>query len=180
MQRNTNTSSSEEEHRGNDEHIALADAPEDQSESTPSEYEVLDQKQSADDDASSADFEVEEEVSVGSKRHSKPRASGRHQKKKTKRSIDRNATSLEDAARRLSEKQMGMLGRIFSELDTNKNGRISMSDILRAAEDYGLDYENDDARDMVRFWDSSGTATISRETFTRLAIDSKFMVPASR
>lgn len=82
------------------------------------------------------------------------------------------------ASGQLSTQQEATLSRIFETFDKHSNGRFTLSDLLRVAEDHGQIYTDEEAEDMLRFWDKSGTRTISRETFTELAIESKFMVPS--
>lgn len=76
---------------------------------------------------------------------------------------------------KLSGQQMKVLDEVFSVLDIHKNGRITLSDLVRVADEHGFPYSLEEARDMLRFWDSTGTCTVSRDDMTRIAIESKFM-----
>lgn len=75
----------------------------------------------------------------------------------------------------LDEHQLRSLDKYFSEFDLHKNGRFTIADIRRVADDYGMDVTPGEAANMMRFWDTLGTNTISRDAFTQLAIDSKFL-----
>ncbi len=57
------------------------------------------------------------------------------------------------------------LERTFAEFDVHKNGRLQKDDIVRLANDYGVDLLADEANDMIRFWDTSGTNTLSADDF---------------
>lgn len=80
----------------------------------------------------------------------------------------------------LSEAQHSLLSSLFKVFDSNATGGFSVSDILRVADDHGLDFTEDEARDMVRFWDSSNALTISHDAFTQIALDSKFVVRSTK
>lgn len=67
------------------------------------------------------------------------------------------------------------LDRIFSVLDPHDNGRITARDIFRVADDHGLPFTTEEVNDCIRFWDSSGTRTISRQAFTEIATECKFV-----
>ena len=61
--------------------------------------------------------------------------------------------------------------RLFRSLDMSNNGRIRGIDIQRVADDHGQFYSQDELRDMVRFWDTSGTSTVDLATFRVLVRD---------
>lgn len=80
----------------------------------------------------------------------------------------------------LSAKQHQRLDGLFSQFDTHKNGRITMTDVLRLVEEVGLEYSPDEVNAMIRFWDTSGTGTVSRQAFTQISIESKFQKPTNK
>lgn len=104
-----------------------------------------------------------------SSKPSKPKKQGQPNKK------TRQATETLGSPRDLTSEQSSALDRIFSRFDPHENGRLGLSDLLRVADDHGVILSNDEARDMLRFWDTSGTNTISRESFTDLALECKFV-----
>lgn len=79
-----------------------------------------------------------------------------------------------------SAKQQQLLDEVFKVLDRRGNDRIALSDLMRVADDHGIVYSHEEARDMMRFWDSSGTITISKDSFLELAVESKFVVPSRK
>lgn len=83
-------------------------------------------------------------------------------------------------AEMLSSRQKEVLSRVFKAFDLNENERISRSDLLRVADNHGVILTTDEAWDMIRFWDTSGTATISRSSFTDLAIECNFITPKTQ
>lgn len=54
---------------------------------------------------------------------------------------------------------------IFSAFDVHCNGRITRENIRSVATEHGVDLTNAELNDMISFFDSSGTATLSRADF---------------
>lgn len=79
-----------------------------------------------------------------------------------------------DFTSKLSESQKKQLDTIFAAFDVHNNGRFVLSDIMRVADDFGIEYTFEEVQHMLQFWDSSGTRTISRDGLARIAIESKF------
>jgi Ca2+-binding EF-hand superfamily protein len=53
-------------------------------------------------------------------------------------------------------------------LDKHENGRLTREDLRHTAEQYGLEITRQELSDMIRFWDNSGTATLSYSDFVRI------------
>ena len=132
------------------------------------------------------DYEMEVEPEVNKRQripNSKPKRAKRSKPSPPKESQEEKKTMKVSNAKtasgqQLSVQQEEMLASIFKTFDKHSNDRFTLSDLIRVAEDHGQIYTNEEAENMLRFWDKSGTRTISRETFTELAIEAKFMVPS--
>lgn len=92
-------------------------------------------------------------------------------KSKAKRTTKAKGTTKGKASGAADEAQ---LRRLFGVLDAQNNGRISARDVQRIADDHGLFYTSDELRDMVRFWDTTGTGTVDWRGFHALAGDAGF------
>lgn len=75
----------------------------------------------------------------------------------------------------LTAEQDDAIAKIFSHFDPHGNGRLTYSDLQRVADDHGLDYTGEEMTDMIRLWDTSGTMTISKESFLKLAIETGYI-----
>lgn len=62
---------------------------------------------------------------------------------------------------------------LFAELDVRGARRITAADVRRVADDYGMDVTPEEAFDMVRFWDSTGSASLSRDDLADVAAQCK-------
>jgi Ca2+-binding EF-hand superfamily protein len=69
---------------------------------------------------------------------------------------------------RRSDTRCEFIHRVFAALDKHENGRLTREDVRHAAEQYGLDITRQELNDMIRFWDNSGTATLSYNDFVRI------------
>lgn len=72
-----------------------------------------------------------------------------------------------------------MLHDLFAQFDPRGNGRFTFSDLVRICEEFGMPFSMDDMRAMIRLADSSGTASVSRDDFTQIAVTSKFVHASS-
>lgn len=50
---------------------------------------------------------------------------------------------------------------LFAAFDQHGNRRITREDIRRISDDLGFEYSREELSDMIKFWDSSGTLTLS-------------------
>jgi Ca2+-binding EF-hand superfamily protein len=57
---------------------------------------------------------------------------------------------------------------IFAAFDVHGNRRIVREDVRRVADQHGVDLTGGELAMMLKFWDGSGTATMSRADFGRL------------
>lgn len=57
---------------------------------------------------------------------------------------------------------------VFDAFDRHRNDRISRENIRSVATEHGIDMTNAELNDMILFFDSSGTATLSRADFKKL------------
>lgn len=62
---------------------------------------------------------------------------------------------------------------IFAIFDKHQNERVSQADVAREAEAHGIDITREELAVMVRGWDTSGTATLSRADFNCLWDEAK-------
>jgi Ca2+-binding EF-hand superfamily protein len=75
---------------------------------------------------------------------------------------------------RQSDTRSEFMHRVFAAIDKHENGRLTREDVRQIAEQHGLDISRSELNDMIRFWDSSGTATLSYDDFARICDDSGF------
>lgn len=142
------------------------------------EFEALASLSEGDEDSRSNTSSENNDISTAKSRHSKgtkpynkTKQTGAKSKfRKQKQNKDVNSDS-----GTVIEQHVIMLNKFFSEFDLHGNQRFTVADLRRVADDYGMDLTPEEAANMMRFWDLTGTNTISRDAFTQLAIDSKFV-----
>lgn len=78
-----------------------------------------------------------------------------------------SSSSKKDQAR-TKESNENAIDHVFHAFDEHRNGRISRENIRSVAAEHGVDLSTAELNDMISFFDSSGTATLSRTDFTRL------------
>jgi Ca2+-binding EF-hand superfamily protein len=60
---------------------------------------------------------------------------------------------------------------VFSVFDAHENGRITRDDIRKVANQHEVNLTDAELRDMISYFDKSGTATLSRKDFGQLWVD---------
>lgn len=151
-------------------------------------YVPTSEKDDDDSDAEPSESSIDEEIEpvrtprAGSSRTRATRGRKALSKQSARKSSVKNSPDSKESvgeaghkAATLNDHQIQMLNKFFMEFDLHENGRFNITDIRRVADDYGMDLTLEEAANMLRFWDKSGTQTISREAFTQLAVDSKFV-----
>lgn len=149
--------------------------------------EELGEDDDDDDDVQEHDLEEDDveldDIYLVAKKHSR-RSSKARTKHSTSTDVDTRQQSTpsgpnddnDASSNQLSDVQSKLLDSLFATFDPHSNGRITVTDLMRVADDHGIDYTPEEARDMIHFWDSSGLASVSRDKFTQIALDSKFVV----
>jgi Ca2+-binding EF-hand superfamily protein len=83
---------------------------------------------------------------------------------KTRR-LTKGSKSRDDNPR---DSKTDFMRRVFAEFDKHENGRLTREDLRKVAEQCGLNLNRSELNDMIRFWDSSGTATVSYDDFCQI------------
>lgn len=72
------------------------------------------------------------------------------------------------SGRKPSKREADTGGDLFAVFDRYGNHRITREDLRRISDDLGFDYSREELSDMIRFWDSTGTLTLSEDDFRRV------------
>jgi hypothetical protein len=80
----------------------------------------------------------------------------------------RSRTASASANARGAQRRRDNAEKLFAAFDLYSNRRLTRNNILVTAEEHGVYLNGDEISEMVRHWDSSGTASLSFADFERI------------